>query len=226
MSTHKLFRTFPILFCLLATACTTGTSPAPSPEVTRVPYRILLHYSSALPDPYYVLSGPFRSYRRFAVNESLQHRLETYLIAKSDPHAGQTLEVTVHVISLQTTYDQIGNNPHQMRPARLVAAWHGSSGQAPLTAFDSDFDGWDDDRPEQIIKTASMQAQVTVTTPDLPTSLQELVTGKVVDILERQDMGLWTYDYDNLIAQVQLATIHEIDQVINRALQQRGVTPR
>lgn len=223
MSTHKLFRTFPLLFCLLAAACSTGTPPAPSPEITRVPYRILLHYSSALPDPYYVLSGPFQSYQRFQVNASFQQRLEAYLSAKSDHGATQAIELGVHVIKLQTSYDRLGHLPTPTRPVRLAALGLGIGGRGPLSAFDGLFGDQDDDRPQQITKTARLHAQVTIKLPD-QSALREEIIGRSIQILEREDMGLGTHDYSPLIAEIQAAAIGEIDRLLDLALRQ-GVRP-
>ena len=102
-----------LLLLLLGGAAAGGCIPkeSPAPLVERVPYKILLHYSSELPHPDYVLSGPFQSYQRFVVNESFQRRLEIYAAAKSIPSATRTLELSVHVQELLTTCDRLGGLP-------------------------------------------------------------------------------------------------------------------
>lgn len=208
-----------LLLLLLGGAAAGGCIPKaiPPPLVERVPYRILLHYSSDLPNPYYVLSGPFQSYQGFAVNESFQRRLEAYLSAKSDPRAAQAIELLVHVTQIQTTYDRLGILPAPALPVRLAALGLAFGG----LGFDGLFGDQDDDRPQQITKTARLHAQVTIKLPD-QSAMREEIIGRSIQILEREDMGLRTHDYSPLIAEVQTATIVEIDRLLDKALRQGG----
>lgn len=203
---HSLF----LLLCLLLVACIAKEIPPPL-EGT-VPFKVLVHFSSDLPNPYYVLSGPFQSYQHFAVNESFQHRLEAYAEAKSDPRASQTLELTVHVTKLQTSYDRLGILPEGKRPRVLLAGvgW-------PLTAFDSIDQDHFDDLPEQITKTAALTAEVGITLPG-QAEIRESIVGRSVQILERWDMDLGTYDYSPLIREVQTVVIRDIDRMLHRSL--------
>ncbi len=214
-----------LLLLLLGGAAAGGCIPKqiPPPLVERVPYKILLHSSSALPDPYYVLSGPFQSYQRFQVNASFQQRLEAYLSTKSDPGASQTVELGVHIIKLQTSYDRLGHQPTPTRPVRLAALGLGIGGRMPLSAFDGLFGDQDDDRPQQITKTARLHAQITIKRPDQST-LREEIIGRSIQILEREDMGLRPHEYSSLIAEVQAAAIVEIDRLLDQALRP-GVRP-
>ena len=208
-----------LLLLLLGGAAAGGCIPKeiPPPLVERVPYKILLHYSSDLPNPYYVLSGPFQSYGRFAVNESFQRRLEAYLSDKSDPRAAQVIELLVHVTKIQTTYDRLGNLPAPARSVRLAALGLGFGG----LGFDGLFGDQDGDRPQQITKTARLHAQVTIKLPD-QSSLREEIVGRSIQILEPEDMGLRTHDYSPLIADIQAAAIVEIDRLLDQALRQGG----
>lgn len=211
---------FLMLLLLLGGAAAAGCIPKeiPPPLVERVPYKILVHYSSELPNPYYVLSGHFQSYQRFAVNESFQRRLEVYAAAKSTPSATQPLELSVHVQELLTTYDRLGVLPEERRPSRVAQAGILGRSHWPLSVFDSRSDGPFDHLPEQITKTATLRAQITIILPGR-TDYREEITARSVHILERQDMGLRTYDYDLLIAEVQRTAVRELDRVLHQALQ-------
>lgn len=201
----------PLLLSVALIACI--PKGPPPPLVEKVPFKVLVHFSSDLPNPYYVLSGPFQTYQRFAVNDAFQNRLEDYAAAKSAPQASQTLELTVHVTRLQTSYDRLGILPDvQPRPGVRVAAVG-----FPLTAFDSIDQDRFDDLPEQITKTATLFAEVTITLPG-QTGVREEIVGRSVQVLERWDMGLGTYDYYPLIVEAQTAAIREIDRVLQQAL--------
>lgn len=208
-----------LLLLLLGGAAAGGCIPKaiPPPLVERVPYKILLHYSSDLPNPYYVLSGPFQSYGRFQVNAFFQDRLEAYLSDKSDPRAAQAIELLVHVTQLQTTYDRLGNLPAPVHPVRLAALGMGFGG----LGFGGLIGDQDDDRPQQITKTAQLHAQVTIKLPDQSAKREEII-GRSIQILEREDMGLRTHDYSPLIAEVQAAAIDEIDRLLDQTLRQGG----
>lgn len=211
-----------LLLSLALLACI-PKEPSP-PLVEKVPFKVLVHFSSQLPNPYYVLSGPFMSYQRFAVNDAFQNRLETYAAAKSDPLATQTLELSVHVISLQTSYDRLGGLPEGKRQPGVRLAGLGWRGDWPLSTLDSrDRDG-DGDLPEQITKTATLQTQVTIKLPDR-SHLQREIIGRSIQILEREDMGLMTHDYSPLIAEVQASAIDEIDRLLDQSLRQEVSPP-
>jgi len=211
---------FLLLLLLLGGTAAVGCIPkeSPPPLVERVPYKILVHYSSDLPNLYYVLSGPFQSYQRFAVNESFQRRLDFYAAAKSTPSASQTLELSIQVKKLLTTFDRIGILPEDRRPVRVAQADLLVRGDWPLSVFDSRSDGPYSDLPEQITKTATLRVQVTITLPGR-TDYREEITGRAIHILERRDMGLRTYDYDLLIDEVQSTAVRELDRVLHQALQ-------
>lgn len=215
--------TFRCLWLLLLAGTAVACIPKelPPPLVERVPYKILVHYSSDLPNPYYVLSGPFQSYQRFAFNDSFQRRLESYAAAKSNPSASQTLELTIHAKELLTTYDRIGILPEVRRPLRVAQAGILGRGNWPLSVFDSRTDGPFDDLPEQITKTATLRALVSITLPGRA-EYREEITARSIHRLERQDMGLRTYDYDLLIAEVQTAAVRELDRLLLHALQRNA----
>lgn len=208
-----------LLLLLLGGAAAGGCIPKeiPPPLVERVPYKILLHYSSDLANPYYVLSGPFQSYGRFAVNESFQRRLEVYAEAKSTTSAIQTLELTVHAKELLTTYDRLGGLPEERRPSRVAQAGLLGRGDWPLSVFNSRSDGPFDDLPEQITKTATLQLEISISLAGVPLTTQNLAP-RIVQILERYDLGLGTYDYHPLISGVQEQALAEIDRLLQRVL--------
>lgn len=208
-----------LLLSLALLACI-PKEPSP-PLVEKVPFKVLVHFSSQLPNPYYVLSGPFMSYQRFAVNDAFQNRLETYASAKSDPLATQTLELIVHVISLQTSYDRLGGLPEGKRVRLAGLSWRGDW---PLSTFDSRHRDDDGDLPEQITKTATLQTQVTIRLPDR-SAVQREIIGRSIQVLEREDMGLMTHDYSSLIAEVQASAIVEIDRLLDQSLRQEVSPP-
>lgn len=209
----------PLLLSLALLACI--PKEPPPPLVEKAPFKLLVHFSSELPDPYYVTSGPFQSYQRFAVNDSFQRRLRAYAAAKSDPLASQALELSVHLISLQTSYDRLGSLPGSKGFSGVLmagAGWRGGGPVADLDSFDRDpFD----DLPEQITKTATLSAAVGISWPG-QAEIRDTVVGRSVEVLERWDMGLGMYDYAPLIAEAQIATLREIDQLLHLALAREG----
>lgn len=204
---------------LLAGVAAGGCIPKelPPPLVERVPYKILVHYSSDLPNPYYVLSGPFQSYQRFAVNQSFQRRLEDYAATKSTPSAAQTLELSVYVKELLTTYDRLGVLPTNPRPVKVAQAGFPGRGDWPLSAFDSHTRDSSGDLPEQITKTATLRLEISIDLAGVTLAAQSLAP-RVVQILERHDMGLGTYDYIPVISGVQEQALAEIDGLLQRVL--------
>lgn len=208
-------RCFLLLLSVALLACI--PKELPPPLVDKIPFKVLLHFSSDLPNPYYVLSGPFQSYRSFAVNDAFQNRLETYAAAKSDPLATQTLELTVHVTSLQTSYDRLGILPEGERQPGVLVAGLGWRDNWLLSAFDSRHRDGDDDLPERITKTATLLAAVAIILPG-QSEFREAIVARSVQVLERWDMGLGTHDYQPLLVEVQTAALRDIDRVLHRAL--------
>lgn len=206
---------FSWLLLLLGTGLAGACLPAaaPPPLVERIPYRVVLHYGSDIPNPYYVLSGPFQSYARFAFNEQFQRRLEAYARAKSDPQASRTIDLRVQATGLQTTYDRLGALQGSM-PRLAGVGW---PGDWPLSAFDSRAQDRFDDLPEQITKTATLQLRIDIDSAGT-NLLSQTLASRVVQNLQRHDMGLGTYDYQPLISGVQEQALIEIDDLLQRSL--------
>lgn len=211
MSTKYLL---PLLLSLSLVACI--PKEPPPPLAGKVPFKVLVHFSSDVPNTYYVLSGPFQSYQRFAFNAAFQRRLEDYASTKSDPLATQTLELSVHITSLQTSYDRLGTLPGGEGQPGVMLAGLGRSGGWPMADADSPLERFDD-LPEQITKTATLLAEVGLTLPG-QSEFREAIVARSVQVLERWDMGLGTHDYQPLIVEVQNAALRDIDRVLHRAL--------
>ena len=212
MSTKYLL---PLLLSLSLVACI--PKDPPPPLVEKIPFKVLVHFTSDLSDPYYVLSGPFQTYQRFAINDAFQRRLMAYAAAKSDPLANRTLELTVHLTSLQTSYDRLGSLPGVERHPGVLLAGLGRSVDWPLVAFDSIDQDRFDDLPEQITKTATLFAEVGITLPG-QAEIGEAIVGRSVQVLERWDMGLGMYDYYPLMVEAQTAVLRDIDRLLHRSL--------
>ena len=187
-----------------------GCLPEKAPEenaVTPLPYHLVLEWSSALANPYYVLAGPGVSYRRFPFNDWAQTALRQRLALRSGPSSAPTVRVVVHLQQLTTDYSEIG-----AAPAFGRMRYAGLGGFVGVLSDDNDEDGGPP-TPEDIFKSAQLTGELRLVRDD-KVLLRRSLSAKVRQQINWQDFDSWTYDYGSVLKQVIRIMVSDVDQAL------------
>jgi len=216
-------------------AWTYGTNQVPaSPAVEQLGGRVAVQLSSAIAEPYYVLSGPAESYAAFPFNAMFREALDRYVAAKSGPGAaGVTL--VIHLEALTTGYQQLGAGllPERERwaaaePIRLASAGV-EVARGPFGGL-SDFDreGGDWSFPAEIYKSATLQFTAEVRSAEGP-AVREVLSAKSDVTVTWDDWDPWgpqwalrAYDYGPVLQQVIRNAMVRVDAFVDQAVQGAG----
>jgi hypothetical protein len=197
--------------------------PAPVPVETRL--------TSALRDPYYVLTGPVETYRGYRLERRFGRLLDEYAGRKSGA-GGPPLLLTVHLESLTTGYHQIGGRQRERRyraalpgtrPPLLLASAGGPEGSlVGLRRFGGlDRDDGGPSIPYEITKRATLTAVVAVADRG-DTLVRETVTREAVEVVSWEDYDRWAYDYGGVLEEAFRKVLAEADRLVDEAVAQRG----
>lgn len=206
-----------------------AAAAAPAASVP-APVRVETRLTSALPDPYYVLTGPVETYRAYRLERRFGRLLQEYADRKSGPGSPPLL-VTVHLESLTTGYHQIGGRPgdRRYRAARpgtregvlLASAAGPESSFAFLGRFGGlDRDGGDLSIPYEITKRAVLTAAVAVSSAGQSLA-RETVTQEAVEVVSWEEYDRWAYDYDRVFEAAFRKILAEADRLVDAAAGRR-----
>jgi hypothetical protein len=204
------------IFMAFALAWAGCASPGPQslPEpLSPLPYRITLEFTSDISDPYYVLSGPSESYLRVPFNAWARDALLRRLAARSAGAGAPDVTLRVHLVSLQTSYREVGSGPGGGAPT--------STGLfGPLLLAGGDFDGGDGRHiPSEIHKGARLEAELRVDQGGR-TLVNKTLIPEARETVYWEDFNEWSYDYGDLLRQVITRLVKEADDAL-----QELVTP-
>lgn len=158
-----------------------GTNQIPeSPAVERLGGKVAVQFSSAVADPYYVLSGPVESYEAFRFNAMFREALGRYAAAKSGP-GEEEVTLVVHLEALTTGYRQLGAGiPHQggdwaaAGPIQLAAAGREVARGPFRSAAHFDEDGGDWSFPAEVTKSAALRFSAELRAAGIPAARESL----------------------------------------------------
>ncbi|MEW6489042.1 MAG: hypothetical protein AB1578_14140 [Thermodesulfobacteriota bacterium] len=208
-----------------------GGAAAQADAVLPAPVPVEARLTSALSDPYYVLTGPVETYRGYRLERRFGRLLEAYARRKSGA-GSPPLVLTVHLESLTTGYHQIGRRDRERRyraalprtsPELLLASAGGPEGSlARLRRFGGlDRDGGDLSIPYEITKRAVLTAVVAVTSGG-DTLARETVTREAVEVISWEDYDRWAYDYGGVLEGAFRQVLAEADRLVDDAVAVRG----
>jgi hypothetical protein len=189
-----------------------GGCTSPRPEVRLeplppLPFRVALEFSSALPDPYYVLSGPSDTYRRFPFNGWTRSALSSRLAARSGTETPE-VTVVVQLVSLQTSYREMGSGPGPGAPL-----YSGIPGRSLLAG--DDFDGGDGRHiPTEIHKSAQLTAELSLRQGGR-TLVRKTLTPEAMATVYWENFDAWSYDYGDVLKQVITRLVKDIEAVLS-----------
>jgi hypothetical protein len=209
-----------------------GTQPGLEiPVAKQVAGKVEVRFSSAIADPYYVLSGPVESYESFHFNGMFRGALERYAAAKSGPGEG-LVKLVVHLERLSTGYRQLGAG---LPPAGAPLARAGrlqlasADAGAPLGLI-SQFrdDGGDWSFPEEITKSAALGFAVEVQSAGSAPSRESLSVSADVTVTW-DDLDPWgpqwsakAYAYGPVLEAVTRNAIRRIDALLEGVVRSPG----
>lgn len=184
------------------------------PDGPRLPCRIDYQFTSAVPDPYIVRSGPIETLDSFPVNRWFYQALQAWTQNRQSPEAEQVLRVELHLENLQTDYDSIGTAPgpgEEEQPVLLAAARSG----AFFLGRDSDIDGDGIDIPEEVTKSVSLEATATVAPPD-GGKIERRIKVRSVRKVHRDSYDSWFYDYHGVLENAVVKTVERLDRLVEK----------
>jgi len=213
-----------ILFLLLLGllgGCFAPTPAIPPEPIRQVPYQISLNFSSNLPELYYVMSGPGFTYGRFRVNERFSGLLRELASNQSLPGSEAAATLDVHIASLQTEFDEIGQRP-AIHPGRVkVAALQPITKVASLELA-ADMEPGDFNLPETTYKRARLELQLRLRVGD------QIVAERLIQVkhTERHDwydespamLSLKRYDYGSVFEDLYRKALKEVSQFLEEVL--------
>jgi hypothetical protein len=198
------------IFMAVALALAGCASPGPQslPEpLPPLPYRITLEFTSAIPDPYYVLSGPSESYLRVPFNSWAKGALLRRLAVRSAGVGAPEVTLRVHLVSLQTSYREVGSGPGGGVPL--------SSGLiGPLLLVGDDLEGGDGRHiPTEIHKGARLEAELRLDREGR-SLVRKNLTPEVRETVYWEDFNDWSYDYGDVLRQVIGRLVKDVDDAL------------
>jgi len=203
---------FLALALALAGCASPGSQSLPEP-LPPLPYRITLEFTSDIPDPYYVLSGPSESYLRVPFNSWARDALLRRLAARSAGAPAPEVTLRVHLVSLQTSYREVGSGP-----GGGASTSTGLFG--PLLLTGGDFDGGDGRHiPSEIHKGARLEAELRVDQAGRMLA-EKTLTPEARETVYWEDFNDWSYDYGDLLRRVIGRLVKDVDGAL-----QEVVTP-
>lgn len=193
-----------------------GPRPMKLPgDLAALPYRVEPVVSSAISDPYMVMTGPAKTYRSHRFNERFNATLERYAAAVSGGSEPVTLRIDLK--SLQTAYDEVGatdEGPYPFAGSQTIL------GPVRLMSLDSfDGDHGDMNIPLEIIKTATLTGTMEILHGDRTLKSAEIQETRTVTV-HYLDYSAWAYDYSDVFDAVIRATIETVDHALRDALSQ------
>jgi hypothetical protein len=182
-------------------------------QVTPPPgYRFDLRFTSAVPDLYYVLSGPAQSYARYRVNEQLRKALEGYCGRAVAASGEGAVSLGVHLESVTTNYEEIG----AYLPAGDVAGLRLASFEGfGWPNWDREWDG--PSIPERITKSVVLTLETEIARPGAPPR-RESSHASATEVIDRYHWDRWAYDYAEVIEQAVRNAVVEVDRILRSAL--------
>ncbi|MBI5443003.1 MAG: hypothetical protein HY900_17535 [Deltaproteobacteria bacterium] len=192
-----------------------GRSPAPLAASARLPYRVSLEVTSALPDAYYVMSGPGLSYERFRFNDQLRVALSEYVGRTADPASARAAVLAVHIESLRTGYVEEGRyEPGPSRGRTRFASGRadeaqGMGGVVPAAAM-----GEDSHIPTKITKSARLTVTAELREPE-GAQRRETFTEEVSEVILRRQHNPWVYGYSELLEELIRRTVARLDAFLS-----------
>lgn len=206
--------------------------PAPRADALRpAPMPVEARLTSALPDPYYVLTGPVETYRGYRLERRFGRLLEAYARRKSGA-GSPPLILTVHLEALTTGYHQIGGRQRDRRfraevsptgPRLLLASAGGPEGcVSRLGGFGGlERDDGGPSIPYEITKRAALTAAVAVADGG-HTLARETVTREAVEVVSWEDHDRWAYDYGGVLEAAFRMVLAQADRLVDDAAATRG----
>lgn len=189
--------------------CSLAREAAQVPAGPPLPYHFTLNFGSKIADPYYVLSGPIESYRRFPFNRWAKSALQTRLAALSGDPSGPAVNVDLRLLELKTGYSQVGDGPTLADPR------YGGIGRLPLLAGD-DMDSGDGPYiPSEIHKSVDLKADLTVSR-DGRELLHKPLEIHIKTVIYWRDFDAWSYDYGHILN----LAIHRLSRDVEDNLRQ------
>ena len=184
------------------------------------PYRLAAQLNSALPDDYYVMSGPGRSYARVRFNAEFAAALSDYARRKSDPEAVREAQLLVRIETLRTDYSEEGRNVPlgPGRKLRLASSQNPREGSSSaMTLLGDSFFDQDSSIPAKIMKSV----RLTISTElrrDGEQVRRETFVQEASETIDREHYDRWAYDYDPLLREVIGGAIVRLDGFVERVL--------
>lgn len=207
-----------ILTAFLA-ACTYHPSLPSRAAAAPTPYHLSLGFSSALPSTYTVTTGPMQTYQGYPVNAWARALLDEEVTRRSSAESGESAEVNVRLLSLKTTYHEMGQVRRHTSPGRvrlaLASAAVGPSGEVFVDDFDGHGDGGE--RPYLVIKKAFLRAEVQIRSPGR-TLAHQTVEVEATDQVRYDDVFPHFYDYDRVLLRVLHHLVRQVDGLITQTL--------
>lgn len=229
--TKKRFRAVAGAAVALWVALVPGGAAAQADAVLPAPVPVEARLTSALSDPYYVLTGPVETYRGYRLERRFGRLLESYARRKSGT-GSSPLVLTVHLESLTTGYHQIGGRDRERRyrtalprtgPELLLASASGPEGSlVRLRRFGGrDRDNGGPSIPYEITKRAVLTAVVAVATAG-DSLARDTVTREAVEVISWDDYDRWAYDYGRVLEGAFMKVLAEADRLVDDAVAKRG----
>jgi len=214
----------------LAAAWAYGSNQLPqTPAVVRLGGPVTVAFTSAVADPYYVLSGPVESYEAVRFNQLFREALERYAQAKSGP-GSETVVLSVHLEGLTTDYRQLGAGVVPAEPFRVAAAGvrvaRGPLGRMAHSRRDG---GGDLSVPAEITKAAALTFWVESRAAD-GAARREAMTASASVTLTWDDWdpwghpgwNPWAYDYRPVLGALVRDAVARIDGFVEGAVRAPG----
>lgn len=160
-----------------------------------------------------------QTYQGYPVNAWARALLDEEVTRRSSAESGESAEVNVRLLSLKTTYHEMGQVRRHTSPGRvrlaLASAAVGPSGEVFVDDFDGHGDGGE--RPYLVIKKAFLRAEVRIRSPGR-TLARQTVEVEATDQVRYDDVFPHFYDYDRVLLRVLHHLVRQVDGLITQTL--------
>jgi len=191
-----------LLTALLLSGCVGHyASPIEMPG-TSFPYAVDIDLSSQIDDPYYVMSGPSETYRRFSFNGWCRSALQQFRVENFKTGDQPVLSINIVLIKLKTSYDEFGMMPYQ-------------GGLALFSGLDDDDGGLD--VPVEIYKGAALTAEIQLVANG-EVILSKRLQPSFNTTVHGEDFDSWSYDYGPVLRGVIQQLLEDISLALPRSI--------
>lgn len=183
---------------LLLTGCAAG--PRRSSALSAAELRARgweLEVSSEVPEPYYVLSGPGQSYKRFPLKAFLEAGLAENLARRPSLTGGGSV-LRVHLAAVKTGFEEVGVP---------LSGGHDSMGGGPVG------------HPGLPVVTKRVELELRATIGAGAGAVTKPIRVEAVEVIDVAHYDpRWAYDYDGVVDEAVAKAARAIDAFVNAAL--------